>query len=390
MAYHTQQTELPAFGRKVRHLWSLDPAVTFLNYGSFGATPVAVQAAQTEWRRQLELQPVAFMETALPGALRSSAERLARTLGARGQDLVFVDNATTGMNIVLRSARLSAGDEVVTLSHAYPAVKKALAFICKRRGAVLREVELPFPFLSSDDVLGRFSDALGPRTRLAVIDHITSHSAAILPVREMTALCRDKGIQTLVDGAHAPGMVAVDLSDINADWYTANCHKWIAAPKGSAFLWAREDVQAGLDPLVISLRHGNSWADGFDWTGTNDPTAHLSVPAALDFWEAPGMVAASAYRVRLISEAAEMLAQTWGTEIGTPADMTGAMACLRLPTQAEATLEKAHHTHMQLREAYAIEIPVFPLAGHLWIRISAQIFNEMADYDRLVEALPKL
>ena len=240
--------------------WLLDPGVTFLNHGSFGAAPRAVLAEQARWRERMERQPTAFMSFELPGALRAAAEKLAAFVGAAAGDLVFVENATAGCNAVLHSLPLAPGDEILLTDHGYPAVRKAAAHVAARTGARLIEATIPFPLHARAEILAALAARLTSRTRLLIVDHVTSPTASIMPVAELAALARAAGARVLVDGAHAPGMLSLDVSAIGGDWYVGNCHKWLMAPKGSAFLWASRSAQAGLHPPVISHGYGEVFA----------------------------------------------------------------------------------------------------------------------------------
>jgi isopenicillin-N epimerase len=382
---------LPRYGRDLRPLWLLDPAATFLNHGSYGACPRAVLAAQRQWRDRLEAQPVRFMHDVLPGALRDSAAALAGFLGVQAEDravdLVFVENATSGVNAVLRSLTFGPGDEVLTTSHVYPAVRNAIRQICGSAGASPIEAPIPFPLQSPQQAVDAIAAALGPRTRLVVIDAVTSPTAVVLPVAEIAARCRAAGVRLLVDAAHAPGMIPLDVAALGADWVTGNAHKWLFAPKGCAFLWARKEAQEGLHPVVISHGLGHGFAAEFDWVGTRDPSAWLAAGAALDFWRALGGPALMARNRALADEAARMLAEAWGTEIGAPAAMRGAMATIRLPLPGTAERETGLAINRRLWAEHRVEVPIMAFAGRLWARISAQAYNDLDDYRRLADAV---
>ena len=234
----------PALGRAIRHAWRLDPDFVTVNHGSFGATPECVLAEQDAWRRRMEAQPTRFMGTVLPDALRQSASQLAAFLGARGEDIAFVDNATSGCNAVLRSLTLRPGDEVLVLDHGYGAVRNAVRFVTEQAGAQMTEAAIPFPNATADRLADSVTAALTSHTRLAVIDHITSGSALIMPLERIIATCHAARVPVLVDGAHGPGHITLDLTSLGADWYTGNCHKWLCAPKGCAFLWTSQARQA--------------------------------------------------------------------------------------------------------------------------------------------------
>src|SRR5215470_18023489 len=244
--------------------WLLDPEVAFLNHGSFGAAPRAVLAEQDRWRTLMERHPTHFMSEDLPPALRAAAAKLAAFVGARSDDLVFVENATAGCNAVLRSLRFAAGDEILVTDHGYPAVRKAAEYVAGRAGARVIEAAVPFPLEDPAQVVAAVRTRLGSKTRLAIFDHITSPTAIIFPVRELIELCRAAGALVLIDGAHAPGMISLDAPAVGADWYAGNCHKWLMAPKGSAFLWASASAQAELHPLVISHGLGEGFTAEFD------------------------------------------------------------------------------------------------------------------------------
>jgi len=373
----------PPLGLAARPLWHLDPDFLTVNHGSFGATPIAVLEAQRAWRDRMEAQPTRFMSTILPDALRAAADRLAAFLGASGQDLVFVDNATTGCNAVLRSLRLRPDDEILTLSHVYGAVRNTARFAAERTGARVTEAVIPFPRPSPAEVLDTVAAAITPDTRIAVIDHITSASALVLPVAGIVALCHARGVPVLVDGAHAPGQIDLDLTAIGADWYTGNCHKWLCAPKGAAFLWSAPNRQAGLHPVVISHGLDQGYLAEFGWTGTRDPSAALSVPAAIDFHEQLGGPALRRRNVSLAMDAAAMLADRLGTETGTAPPMAGAMGLVRLPL-ADATGLRARLL------AAGTDAPIHAIDGGVWLRLSAFAYNEPEDYVRLGDILARI
>jgi isopenicillin-N epimerase len=240
---------MPLLGKAVRHEWALDWDFLSVNHGSFGAAPRVVLVAQQDWQRRMEAQPGRFMRAVLPDALRHAADRLGSFIGADGKDIAFVDNATTGCNAVLRSLRLQPGDEIVVLTHGYGAVRNTVRYVAERAGARMVEALVPFPHPQADTIVGNIAAALTKRTRLAVVDHITSGSALVLPLQQIVGVCHDAGVPVLVDGAHGPAQVALDVRAIGADWYAGNCHKWLCAPKGSAFLYAAPQRQQDLHQI---------------------------------------------------------------------------------------------------------------------------------------------
>jgi isopenicillin-N epimerase len=372
-----------------RSEWLLDPAFSFLNHGSYGATPRTVLAEQTRWRDRMELHPTGFMTYELPAALRQAAAHLASFVGCDAIDLVFVENATIGCNAVLNSLALSVGDEILVTDHGYAAVRNAADHVAKRAGARIVEAKVPFPATDSKQIVDAVASHIGPRTRLAILDHITSPTAVSFPVRELASRCKSAGVSVLIDGAHAPGMLPLEISSIGADWYVGNCHKWLMAPKGSGFLWTDPRRQSETHPVTVSHGYGSGYTAEFDWTGTRDPSAWLSVPAAIEFHRRLGGPSLSERNIKLACEAATQLAFCWKTERGSSDALTGSMATVRLPLDGKATMERALELRAWLFETHRIELPVIPFGASLWARISAQAYNEAADYQRLADVFQK-
>lgn len=265
---------------EVRALWRLDPEVAFLNHGSFGACPRAVLDSQRRLRDEMEREPVHFLDRRLPRLLDEARAAVGGFLDADPEGLAFVPNATHALAAALASLPFREGDEVVTTDHAYPAVLNALERACAGRGASLRVVRIPLPLPSADEIVEAVTEALGPRARLCVIDHVTSSTAAIFPVERAVAACRARGVVSFVDAAHAPGMLPVSVRALDPDLWTGNLHKWVCAPKGAAVLWARAELRDLLRPAVTSHAHLTSFHDRFAWTGTHDPTAFLAARAS--------------------------------------------------------------------------------------------------------------
>jgi len=373
---------MPALGAAIRHEWALDPDFLTVNHGSYGATPKTVLAVQDEWRRRMEAQPTRFMARVLPGALRDAAAKLSRFIGATGEDVVFVENATAGCNAVLRSFSLVPGDEILVLSHVYNAVRNIVRHVAARTGAVVTVAEIPFPRPDGWRIIENLAHAFSPRTRVAVLDHITSGSGLVLPLAQMIATCHAAGICVVVDGAHGPGQVTLDLPALGADWYIGNCHKWLMAPKGAAFLYARPDRQKDLHPGTISHGYGAGFRAEFDWTGTFDPSAYLAVPAAISFHQRLGGTQLQARNTALAAEAAALLARRLHTEIGAAPDMAGAMGLVRLPLRGPADAARALDFRQRLLDA-GTDAPVSALGDAAWLRVSAQAYNEFSDYEKL-------
>lgn len=376
------------FGAPMRDRFLLEPDMVFLNHGSFGATPIPVLQAERAWREQMERQPLRFFLRELPPALREAATRLAGFVGADPGRLAFVENASSGVNAVLRSLDLRPGDRVVFLSHVYGAVYNTLRYVAARTGAHLVEVRLPAPVWGPDEVLERLHDALRGPARLVVLDHITSTTGLLLPIEELVQLCRDRDVPVLVDGAHALGAVPLDLEALGADWYVSNAHKWLLAPKTCALLHVAEAHAGTLHPTTISHGYGGGVAAEFDFIGTRDYSPWLAVTAALDFIEALGVDAMRSHNRQLALDARALLRDRVGFTPAGPESMVSTMASLRLPERfGPPTAEGARNLHDHLWDTHRIEVMVQPLAGALWMRVSGQIYNEIADLDRLVDAL---
>jgi isopenicillin-N epimerase len=380
-----QTPTLDDLGRRVRAEWDLDADFLTVNHGSFGATPRAVIASQRAWQDRMEHQPTRFMSTVYPGAIRGAADALGAFLNARGSDIVFVDNATTGCNAVLRSFPLRPADEVVILSHAYGAVHNTVRFVAEQAAARITPAAIRFPDPTKDSLVAAVVEAITPKTRLAVIDHITSGSAIVLPAQRIVAACHEAGVPVLVDGAHAAGQIDLDLTAIGADWYVGNCHKWLCAPKGCAFLHALPSAQAGLHPGTISHGYGKGFLAEFDWTGTTDPSRFLAVEAAIAFHQRLGGQGLRDRNRRLAGAAAELLAQRLNTQVGTKGLVAGAMATVRLPVE-DASAAHALAIRQRLLAA-GTDAPVHALDGALWLRLSAFAYNEPDDYVRLAEVV---
>ena len=367
--------------------WLLDPEVTFLNHGSFGAVPRAVLEEQRRLQERMERNPAKFLAFELPTALRAAADRLASFAGGVGTDYAFVENATAACNTILNSVRFDPGDEILVTDHCYPAISKTLEHIASRTGARLTEAKVPFPLLDQAQVVAAIEARLGSRPRLVILDHVTSPTALVFPVRDLTALCHKAGSQVLIDAAHAPGMLSLDIPSINADWYVGNCHKWLMAPKGSAFIWSPPNHQVAIHPLVISHGFEQGFTAEFDWIGTRDPTAWLTVPAAIDWHNRMGGPMLRQRNASLVEKAAHQLADCWNTEIGSPAMNGAAMTTVRLPLNGDATAERALDLRSALLKEHRIDVAVVAFGRKLWARISAQAYNSLTDYCHLADVI---
>jgi isopenicillin-N epimerase len=381
--------------------WLLDPEVVFLNHGSFGATPKAVLDEQNRIRRRIEREPLIFFDHDYLGELDQARADLARFIGARTDDLAFVVNATTGVNTVLRSLHLERGDQLLVTDHEYNACRNAIDTVAEESGAEVVVASIPFPNAGEDEVVAAVLEMVLPRTRLLLIDHVTSQTGMVLPIERLISEVQTRGVDVLVDGAHAPGMLALDLDSLGAAYYTGNLHKWVCAPKGAAFLHVREDRREGVRPLVIS--HGanakavkrSRFHLEHDWTGTRDPSAWLSVPTALR--EIESMVEGGWDEVRrrnraLALEGRGILCAALGIDAPCPDTMIGSLASLRLPDGDSGSVNELFpfdRLQERLLKDYRIEVPViaWPAVPRRLVRISAQLYNSRPQYVALAEAL---
>ena len=377
--------------------WDLDPSITYLNHGTVGVAPRRVLARQQQIRDQIERQPSKFLLRDLSGLvglprheptlLRQAAAMVAEFVNAEPQDLVFVDNATTGVNAVLRSLPLERDDEILLTDHNYGATARVAAFVARERGAHVRTATVPYPAFDNHRLVRTIESALSPRTRVAVVDHITAESAIVFPLEAIIGVCRARGVPVLVDGAHAPGVLSIDLPGLGADWYTANLHKWAHAPRSAGFLWARRDRQAGLHPPVISWGLDQGFTAEFDWVGTRDPSAWLAAPEGIAFLQELGRDATWRFNHDLALRGATLLAQRWHTTLGVAGTDLGFMATVPLPEQLGDSAEDAATLRDALLFEDRIEVQVHASHGRLWARISAQIYLELSDIERLADAV---
>ena len=383
--------------------WQIERDITFLNHGSFGATPLPVLARQAEYRAQMELEPVRFMVRELEPLLDAARAALAEFVGADPAGLVFVPNATAGVNAVVRSLDLDKMDELLVTTHEYNASRNALEYAAQIAGARVVTVDTPFPITSQDEILDRVLEKLTDRTRLLLVDHVTSQTALIFPVERLVTEMNRRGIDTLVDGAHAPGMLPLDLRSLGAAYYTGNLHKWVCAPKGAGFLYARENRRASLRPIAISHGANSTRTDRsryhleFDWTGTFDPSAWLCVPEALRFMGS--LVEGGWHEVMrrnhaLALRGRDILASSLGINAPAPDDMLGSMAALPLPDGSADQAPSLYGDPLQdvLLEQFRIEVPIvpWPSTPKRLVRISAQLYNEEKEYEYLAGTLRRL
>ncbi|MBZ0300864.1 MAG: aminotransferase class V-fold PLP-dependent enzyme [Anaerolineae bacterium] len=372
----------------LRELFLLDPEVAFFNHGSFGACPKPVFEEYQRWQRDLEWQPVDFLGRRREGMINEAREKLADYLHTPVEDLIFVVNATQGVNTVARSLKLQPGDEILTTNHEYGAINKTWAFVCERTGARMVEHHITLPATSHESFVEAFWAEVTPRTRVISISHITSPTALIFPIAEICRRAREAGILTVIDGAHAPGQIPVDLTAIGADFYSGNCHKWLSAPKGAGFLFARREHHLMIDPLVISHGWGpdGTFASHNEWQGTRDISAFLTVPAAIDFQREHDWDSVRARCHRMAVDLHHRIGQMTGLDpIATDLDLWFAQM-ISIPMPKDRLRE--------INDRLYYDYKIVPAGGTIGdknnMRISIQGYNTPEDCDRLVSALAEI
>lgn len=366
----------------------LQPGITFLNHGSFGACPKPVFTVYQQWQREQEANPVIFIGRRLPGLLAEARASLAGYLGTAADNLVFVPNATHGINIVVRSLNLQPGDEVLGTDHEYGAINNTWHFNCKKWGARYINQPIPVPLTTPEAFVDILWAGVTERTRVIAISHITSPTALTFPIAQVCARAHAAGILTVIDGAHAPGQIELALDQLGADFYVGNCHKWLSSGRGAGFLFARPERQEMLEPLIVS--HGwnranstqSQFLDYFTWTGTDDPAAYLSVPAAIDFQRQNRWPEVRAACHTLALEAHHRILELSDPEPLSPDSMWMQLCATPLPGRAA--------DYKELWDQYQIVVPVFEWNGRTLIRVSIQAYNSPRDIDRLLQALNEI
>lgn len=367
----------------------LDPDVIFLNHGSFGAVPRPVIEVFRNWQQEMEKQPVEFLGRKINSLLAQARTAAGQYLNTDRDNLVFVPNTTHGINIVARCLHLSPGDEILTTDHEYGAMDRTWHFLNQKTGAVYRQNHVSLPVSNPDRFVDEFFADVSPRTRIIFLSHITSPTAIVFPIREICRRARGLGILTLIDGAHVPGQIPLDLDDLQADFYTGNFHKWLCAPKGAAFLYARPEVQHLVEPLVVSWGFEaetpgpSTFQDYLEWTGTQDFSAYLSVPAAIEFQ--------AGHDWNSVRSACHELAahtfQRWAKSSGLPQLYTSDRWFAQMVTLPVPSAYPALELKSLLMDNYRIEIPVIEWGGRMFLRLSIQAYNTPEEIDRLIAAL---
>jgi isopenicillin-N epimerase len=378
--------------QELRALFLLRPDVTFLNHGSFGACPQPVFDIYQEWQRELERQPVEFLGRRFIDLMAQARTALGAYLNADAQDLVFVPNATTGLNIVARSLPLMPGDEILATDHEYGALDRTWRFVCGQRGARYIRQAVPMPVTSAEEMIDAIWAGVTDRTRVLFISHITSPTALIFPIAPLIQRAKAAGIITVIDGAHAPGQIPLDLQALEADFYSGNCHKWMMAPKGSAFLYARRELQHLLEPLVVSwgwqsvTPSASRFIDEHEYQGTRDLAAYLTVPAAISFMREHNWSAVRARCHAMLAETDRRITALPGMSACAtdPGTWFGQMAAWGLAACDGKQLQR------RLYDEFAIEIPVALIDERQFLRVSIQGYTTQAELDALIDALAVL
>jgi isopenicillin-N epimerase len=379
--------------------WSLTAGVTYLNHGSFGPSPRTVQQARQEWSARVEAEPMDFFLRRMEDHLDAAVDVLAQFVGADANGIVFVDNATVGMNIVAANTELRPGDEVLLTDREYGAVVRLWRERCRAADARLVVRPMPHPIADAEELVASFLQGVTDRTRLVVASHVTSSTATRLPVERICGAARERGVPVCIDGPHALAMVPLELERLGCDFYTASCHKWLSAPFGSGFLYVARHRRYGLKPAVVSWGGSlsgrpASWKDEFQWTGTRDPAAFLSVPAAIEFLSDCGVERFRTESHDLARYARQQITAFTGLEAITPdsEEWYGSMVSLPLPTPAEETGRYVLADPLQeaLWSQFKIEIPVINWRGQRLLRVSCHLYNSRDDIDLLVAALREL
>ncbi len=377
--------------------WLLDPDVIHLNHGSFGATPVPVLEAQTEWRRRFQRDPTNFVVDTWEPAIDEAREVLARVVGADPASMGFVPNTTTGVNAVVRSFPLEPGDELLTIDHVYNACRNVLDHVAATTGSKVVIAPVPFPLRSSDEVVEAVMERVSTRTRFALIDHVTSPTGLVLPAATIVRLLEDLGVAVMVDGAHSPGMIPLEIEKMGPSFYAGNCHKWLCGAPGSAFLWVRPDQE--VTPAVISHGANDPRTDRprlhllFDYPGTIDPSPYLTVPVAIEFLRSihpDGLSGVMAANRALALKARSLLCEIVGTPPAAPDDMIGSLAAITLPPGlGDGPPGFVDPLSRILREKWNIQVPAFiwPEWPSRNLRVSAAPYNHFEDYVALGDAL---
>lgn len=373
-----------------KSLWTLDPNITYLNHGSYGATPRKIIEEQKKWIDVLETEPCQYFRE-LPMRLRGVREKLAKFVGADVEGMVLFNNATLGANTILNSLRLKAGDEIIVSNHGYLAVEASCRALALQVGVEIRMAQIPYPLKSHDDIVKAFEPHFSKRTRLMIVDHITSPSALVFPVEKLVALAKLNKVPIFIDGAHGPGMIPLDLEKLGADFYVGNLHKWMCAPKGTAFMSVAKEHRATMHPLSTSYFYGLGFEKEFEWTGTDDASPLLCLPSVIEFHNSFGPGKLAQMNHELMARGAKVLNERLGWELPHPdsSDFYGSMAGFVMPVKGAVEQAKRLKFISHFYEKHKIELQCQPVGNCHVLRISAQAYNNLEDFEKLAAALSK-
>lgn len=375
---------------ELREQFLLDPEIAFLNHGSFGSCPRPVLEYQRLWQDTIEARPIEKLGRRSDEMLNEAKSVVAPYLGVAPRDMAFVTNATDAANAVLRSLRFQPGDELLTTNHVYGAIRKTMWSVADRTGAQVIEADVRVPLAHTQEVVDAIASKLGAKTKLLVVDHVTSPTAIVFPIREIVSLCRSQGVEVLVDGAHAPGMLELDVTSIGATYYVGNLHKWTCAPKGAGFIWVDPAHQHGVHPTVTSHHYGEGYAEEFSWQGTRDFTPWIASAESIRWLGGFGWDRIKLHNHQLAVWVQRLLCEMWNVAPLTPFDgsMLGAMVTVPLPEQSiMKSLGTFDKLGAQLYDKHRIEVPVIDWNDRWFVRCSCQVYNEPSQYERLGRAI---
>jgi isopenicillin-N epimerase len=383
----------PMIHPDARRLYPLEDSISYLDHGGFGVTSLEVMRVRQEMLAKIEAAPRRFFAHEHADVWLDTAARVAQRFSASLGKLALIENTTEGINAVVRSFAFEPGDEIVTTTLTYGAVKEMVGHIARERNIKVVQAEFRFPDPDPAQCLQALEQALTPRAKLAILDHVTSGTGLVLPIAEMIRLCRKRNVAICVDGAHAPGQVPINVAELDADWYVANLHKWYGVPRGCGFLWAAPGREKRLMPAVLSWDLEKDFPLPFSWTGTRDPTPWLSIPAAFDFMDREfteqGL---REHNRRLVMDGGKLLAEAWGTKISTPENMTGSM--LIVPMPEDLSYPRTDHDRKRLQEDLSDAgiitcVPSYDDQRH-YLRIAAYAYNRIEDFDRLARQVQSM
>jgi isopenicillin-N epimerase len=369
--------------------WMLDPEIAYFNHGSFGARPTVVFEGQIALKHEFERSPIKFLDREGKDRLAWARNTIAQFLDCSENQLGFVENATTGVACILQSLQFPPGFEIVTTSHVYNGVRQLLRSYCHRNGSIYREIEIRTPLKSNVELVEAIVAGISNNTKLLVIDHVTSATGIVFPVKEIVAECNKRGVAVVIDGAHAPGMLDLSIDELSPDWYVGNLHKWVCGPPGAGFLWVNKKYIDSTHPLTVSHFYEQGFTEEFDWQGTRDITSILGAAIAVDWGNTIGWENIRTHNHELVVEMQQRLVKCWGGTPLSPLDgsMIGSMATVELPTHFPIIEDELKKIQMQLYHHYKVEAPLMPWQEKPVIRLSAQLYTKIDDIERLLLAI---